>query len=83
MGWHSDDEPELGEEPVIAALSLGAERRLRFRHKSSKETVAKDLEHGSLLVMRGKTQQCWQHCVAKTKKVASPRVSLTFRRMVG
>jgi alkylated DNA repair dioxygenase AlkB len=81
MGWHSDDEAELGPEPVIAALSLGAERRMRFRHKSTKETTAVDLEHGSLLVMRGKTQACWQHCITKTKKVSTPRVSLTFRQM--
>ncbi|WP_018970850.1 alpha-ketoglutarate-dependent dioxygenase AlkB family protein [Rubritalea marina] len=82
MGWHSDNEPELGEEPVIAALSLGAERRMRFRHISSKETAAIDLVHGSLLVMRGSTQERWQHCIAKTKRINEPRVSLTFRRVV-
>jgi len=81
MGWHSDDEPELGERPEIASLSLGATRRFRLRHRRRKdlEPVAIDLESGSLLHMRGDTQRFWKHEVPKSKRVDEPRVNLTFR----
>ena len=68
MGWHADDEPELGEEPVIASLSLGATRRFRLRHRARRHDIhAFDLPHGSLLVMSGAIQRCWMHCLARTK----------------
>jgi alkylated DNA repair dioxygenase AlkB len=81
MGWHSDDEPELGERPVIASLSLGATRRFRLRHRRRKdlEPVAIDLESGSLLIMQGDTQRFWKHQVPKTKRTVEPRINLTFR----
>lgn len=81
MGWHSDDEPELGEHPVIASLSLGATRRFRFRHRTEKSLspVGLDLTHGSLLLVRGATQHHWQHCLPKTAREVSPRINLTFR----
>ena len=80
MGWHSDDEPELGRNPVIASLSLGAQRRFALQHKRRKELKQKlDLSHGSLLVMAGETQHHWRHQVAKTTRVKEPRVNLTFR----
>jgi alkylated DNA repair dioxygenase AlkB len=83
MGWHSDDEPELGERPVIASLSLGATRRFRLRHRLRKELepVAIDLENGSLLIMAGETQRFWKHQISKTKRVSGPRVNLTFRNI--
>ncbi|MEM9834077.1 MAG: alpha-ketoglutarate-dependent dioxygenase AlkB [Bacteroidota bacterium] len=81
MGWHSDDEKTLVENSAIASLSLGAERKFSFRHKESKETVSLMLEHGSLLVMKDTTQTHWHHQLPKTKKVAEPRINLTFRRM--
>ena len=81
MGWHSDDERELGERPVIASLSLGATRRFRLRHRRRKELepVAIDLESGSLLIMEGDTQRFWKHQVPKTRRAARARVNLTFR----
>jgi len=79
MGWHADDEPELGPKPIIASLSFGDERRFDFRHRSSGETARVDLPHGSLLVMSGVTQTHWKHCLARTKKSRSPRVNLTYR----
>lgn len=79
MGWHSDDERTLGDNSVIASLSLGAERKFSFKHKQDKRTVSLTLESGSLLVMRGATQHCWQHALPKTKKVSQPRINLTFR----
>lgn len=79
MGWHADDEPELGREPVIASISLGAERRFDFRHRESGDTTSVVLPHGSLLVMRGQSQHKWVHRIARTKKVQTPRVNLTFR----
>jgi len=84
MGWHSDDEPELGERPVIASLSLGATRRFRLRHRErgDLEPVALDLESGSLLIMGGDTQRFWKHQLPKTRRVVGPRVNLTFRRVL-
>ena len=68
MGWHADDEPELGAEPVIASVSFGAERNFRLRHRESKELQQISLGSGSLLVMSGLSQACWMHDVPKTKK---------------
>jgi alkylated DNA repair dioxygenase AlkB len=81
MGWHSDDEPELGEQPVIASLSLGATRRFRLRHRRRKDLdpIALDLESGSLLIMQGDTQRFWSHQVPKTNRSVGPRINLTFR----
>ena len=82
MGWHHDDEKGLGKNANIASVSFGAERRFDFRHKQSREKVSVILEHGGLLIMRGTTQSNWQHQIPKTKKVTSPRINLTFRRML-
>lgn len=80
MGWHSDDEPELGQNPVIASLSLGGTRRFQLRQRQDK-TLKHQLElgSGSLLVMAGTTQHFWQHQVPKTKRSVPPRINLTFR----
>jgi len=80
MGWHSDDETELGPEPLIASLSLGGVRRFDLRRKGQGRIEhSLNLEHGSLLVMRGSTQHYWQHQVAKTRRPCEPRINLTFR----
>ncbi len=79
MGWHQDNEKELGPNPTIASLSLGAERRFDFRHKETREKISLHLAHGSLLLMTGNTQHHWQHQLPKTKKVTQPRINLTFR----
>lgn len=79
MGWHSDDEKNLGENPVISSVSLGAERIFKLKHRGSKEVVSVLLEHGSLLVMKGSTQHHWVHAMPKTKKITTPRINLTFR----
>lgn len=79
MGWHSDDEKELGPQPCIASVSFGAVRRFDFRHKQSREKVSVILDHGSLLVMKGLAQSYWQHQIPKSKKVTDCRVNLTFR----
>ncbi|MBA9079304.1 alpha-ketoglutarate-dependent dioxygenase AlkB family protein [Rufibacter quisquiliarum] len=80
MGWHSDDEPELGQNPVIASVSVGAERLFSFRHKKEKKLKQQVLlPSGSLLLMAGATQHHWQHQLAKTARVAEPRINLTFR----
>lgn len=79
MGWHADDEPELGPSPVIASLSLGATRRFRFRHRRTREIVEHDLTGGSLLVMSGACQSAWMHAVPKQKRITEARVNLTFR----
>lgn len=79
MGWHADDEPELGRDPVIASVSLGATRRFRLRHRKRRETVPIDLDHGSLLLMQGPTQHHWVHAVPKTVRPVGERINLTFR----
>lgn len=80
MGWHSDDEPELGRDPVIASVSFGATRRFRLRHRKRRELAAEiPLAHGSLLLMAGSTQHHWLHAVPKTSSAVGPRVNLTFR----
>lgn len=79
MGWHSDDERELVKNGTIASLSLGAERKFVFKHKTTKETASLVLEHGSLLVMKDVTQTHWLHRLSPTKKVFAPRINLTFR----
>ena len=82
VSWHADDERELGNEPVIASVSLGEPRDFLLRHvEYPKERVKILLEHGSLLVMKGPTQCHWQHSLPRRKKVSKPRVNLTFRRM--
>ena len=79
-GWHSDDEKELGNNPVIASLSLGAKRNFHLKHKKDKSLKFKiSLDHGSLLLMKGNTQHHWLHQLPKSKKVTEPRINLTFR----
>ncbi|HPQ95437.1 MAG: alpha-ketoglutarate-dependent dioxygenase AlkB [Thiothrix sp.] len=82
MGWHHDDEKGLGVDSDIASVSFGAMRRFDFRHKHNKAKVSLHLPAGSLLIMRGRTQACWQHQVPKSRKIIEPRVNLTFRRML-
>jgi alkylated DNA repair dioxygenase AlkB len=81
MGWHSDDEPELGPEPVIASLSLGVTRRFVLRHRRSGARHALDLSGGSLLLMRGTTQRDWKHALPRTARLVAARINLTFRRI--
>ena len=79
VGWHADDEPDLGSRPLIASISLGESRRFRVRHNSRKVTESIDLVHGSLLIMRGQSQSHFKHCLAKTKRLVNSRINLTFR----
>ena len=86
MGWHSDDEPELGVRPVIASLSLGATRSFRFRrrlprgvHAQHGDTLSLPLTHGSLLLMAGDTQRLYRHEIPKTREAVGGRINLTFR----
>jgi alkylated DNA repair dioxygenase AlkB len=79
VSWHSDDERELGPNPTIASLSLGASRKFRLRHKSSRQTIDIVLVHGSLLVMSGRCQTDWEHQIPREKTVQNERLNLTFR----
>lgn len=79
-GWHADNEKELGTNPIIASLSLGAERNFQLKHNtdnSQKKNII--LENGSLLLMKGTTQHFWKHQIPKTLKPIGPRINLTFR----
>ena len=80
IGWHSDNEPELGTNPVVGSVSFGAPRVFHFRHKKEKSLRMKvELPHGSFLLMRGPTQHNWNHQLPKTTKQVNPRINLTYR----
>lgn len=81
VSWHSDDEPELGKNPLIASVSFGEAREFELKHKHKKEIekVRLTLESGSLLLMSGSLQHNWVHQIVKTKKQMSPRINLTYR----
>jgi alkylated DNA repair dioxygenase AlkB len=82
MGWHSDDEPELGVRPVIASISLGETRRFSLKEKTQgAKAVHLELPHGSLLIMRGDTQKNYRHGLAKTMKPMGERINLTYRNI--
>lgn len=82
VSWHSDDEKELGSAPVIASASFGATRDFILRRKDDHSAkIVVSLEHGSLLLMKGETQLCWEHSIPKRKKVSESRFNLTFRRI--
>ncbi len=83
MGLHADDEPELGDRPIIASLSLGEERVFRFRHHRRRDLkpVRLGLPAGSLLIMAGDTQKHWKHEVPKQSRPCGPRINLTFRHI--
>jgi alkylated DNA repair dioxygenase AlkB len=83
MGWHSDDEAELGAEPLIASLSLGATRRFRLRHRDDPaRRWEQPLETGSLLLMAGATQRNYRHDLPRTRRAVGARINLTFRRVM-
>jgi alkylated DNA repair dioxygenase AlkB len=79
ISWHTDAEKELGKNPVIASVNFGATRKFQMRHVSTKEKIEIELQHGSLLVMKGELQHYWQHQVPKTSMKVSERINLTFR----
>lgn len=81
-GWHADNEKVLGTNPVIASLSFGATRVFHFKHRTIKNAHYKlNLEHGSLLIMKGEMQHFWLHQIPKTKKNVNERINLTFRTL--
>jgi len=83
MGWHSDDEAELGSHPTIASVSLGGVRRFVLRSRQDKRRrVEIQPAHGSLMIMRGDVQRCWQHALPKTARHVQARINLTFREVV-
>jgi alkylated DNA repair dioxygenase AlkB len=83
MGWHSDDEKELGQNPFIGSVSFGESRVFQMRHKIRKEIKRVDipLTNGSILLMRGATQHFWQHQIPKSSKQLQTRINLTFRNI--
>ncbi len=83
ISWHTDAEPELGENPVIGSVSFGGARRFMFRHRQDHELKAEvELTHGSFLLMAGETQHFWQHQIPKTSRQVEPRINLTFRDII-
>lgn len=83
MGWHCDDEPTLGKNPIIASISLGATRRFQIRNKRDHHNrFTLELEHGSLLIMSGALQHSHQHRIAPTKRPIEERINLTFRKIL-
>ena len=82
MAWHSDDEKTILPNSTIASLSLGAERRFLFKHKQTQQKIELNLQNGSLLLMKENTQNYWWHSLPKSAKIKSPRINLTFRKMI-
>ena len=84
MGWHADDEKELGKNPIIASVSFGATRPFQLKHNNRKDLKKVDIElsNGSLLLMKGTTQHYWKHQIPKSAKPISPRINLTFRLII-
>ena len=82
VGWHADNEPELGNRPVIASLTFGAERRFAFRDKKSSEDGSVSLRSGTLLVMGPDFQKHWLHSIPMDKSVTGGRINLTFRKVL-
>ena len=85
VAWHSDDEKELGKNPVIGSVSFGAERTFKLRHKQYKENNLKQsivLKNGSFLLMKGATQHHWMHEIPRTAKPIGPRINLMLSREV-
>jgi alkylated DNA repair dioxygenase AlkB len=81
MGFHADDERELGPEPAIASLSFGTSRVFTLKHKRLPKTLKLSLGHQNLLLMAGTLQQHWQHGIAKERHNCGPRINLTFRNI--
>ena len=80
VGWHRDDEAELGPRPRIASLTLGQPRPFQLRHRTRKELRHQlMLTEGSLLLMAGATQHCWLHALPKSRRALGPRINLSFR----
>ena len=79
--WHADDEGELGTDPVIASLSLGATRDFQFRHKHHDISGKVPLDNGDLLLMLPGFQTDWQHCIPSEPAITEPRINLTFRKV--
>jgi alkylated DNA repair dioxygenase AlkB len=83
ISWHTDAEPELGENPVIGSVSFGGARRFMLRHRQDQDLRSEvELTHGSFLLMAGETQHFWQHQIPKTSKKVEPRINLTFRLII-
>lgn len=83
MGWHADDEPELGVNPLIASVNFGETRDFVLRRNDEpRQKIVMPLQHGTLLVMGGALQHYWQHSVPKRKRVKGSRFNLTFRAIV-
>jgi alkylated DNA repair dioxygenase AlkB len=82
IGWHADNEPELGVNPIVPSISLGAERRFLLRHKRSGRKIEYALKHGSLLVMAGTLQHHWMHSLPKSTAPVGERINLTFRNIL-
>ena len=82
VSWHSDDEAELGANPVIASLSFGCQRTFHLKHKQCNEKFKLPLQSGSLLLMSGDTQKNWSHAILKTRIEKSVRINLTFRKII-
>lgn len=82
VGWHSDNEAELGEQPFIASVTFGAERRFEFRHKKSSENGRVLLRSGTLLIMQPNFQHHWLHSLPIDQNVSEGRINLTFRKVI-
>lgn len=82
ISWHADNEKELGDDPIIASISIGAQRNFKLKSKDGKEQYDIPLKSGSLLIMGNGVQQNYLHCVPKDKRIKEERINLTFRKLL-
>ncbi len=83
MGWHRDNEKELGQHPTIISVNFGATRKFQLReYKSKQNLISLELQHGSVLIMKGESQPHWEHRVPKQTKLSDPRINITFRQVL-
>ena len=82
MGWHTDKEKEMGSNPIIASIRLGAARKFSFKHQKTGHKVDLMLENGSMLLMQKQTQQFWKHALPKSTRIKEARINLTFRKTI-
>lgn len=78
VSWHSDNEIELGQNPIIGSVSLGQSRQFKLKHKLTRQRKNIELTDGSFLLMEGLTQENWLHEIPKSKDQGE-RINLTFR----
>ena len=76
--WHADRPANVPVTAIVPVLSLGATRRFLIRPIGGGRSTVFVPAGGDLIIMRGRCQRDWQHCVPKQQTPAGPRMSLNY-----